>query len=70
MSKVINHHPSIEMLVEFSAGTLDTATSICVASHLHFCPCCRAEVARLDQVGAQLMAISSPQKLMTVFLKK
>jgi putative transcriptional regulator len=63
MSKVINHHPSIEMLVEFSAGTLDTATSICVASHLHFCPCCRAEVARLDQVGAQLMAISSPQKI-------
>ncbi len=63
MSKVLNHHPSIEMLVEFSAGTLDTATSICVASHLHFCPSCRAEVARLDQIGAQLMAISSPEKI-------
>jgi putative transcriptional regulator len=63
MSKVLNHHPSIEMLVEFSAGTLDTATSICVASHLHFCASCRAEVARLDQVGAQLMAISSPERV-------
>jgi putative transcriptional regulator len=63
MSKVLNHHPSIEMLVEFSAGTLDTATSICVASHLHFCSSCRAEVARLNQVGAQLMAISSPEKI-------
>ena len=63
MSKVLNHHPSIDMLVEFSAGTLDTATSICVASHLHFCASCRAEVARLDQVGAQLMAISSPERV-------
>jgi putative transcriptional regulator len=51
------------MLVEFSAGTLDTATSICVASHLHFCKCCRDEVARLDEVGSQLMAISSPETI-------
>jgi putative transcriptional regulator len=63
MTNVLNHHPSIEMLVDFSAGTLDTATSICVASHLHFCASCRAEVARLDQVGAQLMAISSPERV-------
>jgi putative transcriptional regulator len=51
------------MLVEFSAGTLDTATSICVAAHLHFCKCCRDEVARLDEVGSQLMAISSPETI-------
>lgn len=60
MTKVLNHHPSREMLVEFSAGTLDTATSICVSAHLHFCKCCRDEVSRLDEVGSQLMAISSP----------
>ena len=60
MTKVLNHHPSREMLVEFSAGTLDTASSICVSAHLHFCKCCRDEVARLDEVGSQLMAISSP----------
>jgi putative transcriptional regulator len=63
MTKVLNHHPTPEMLVEFSAGTLDTATSICVASHLHFCKCCRDEVARLDEVGSQLMAISSPETI-------
>lgn len=61
MTKVLNHHPSREMLVEFSAGTLDTATSICVSAHLHFCKCCRDEVARLDEVGSQLMAISTPE---------
>jgi putative transcriptional regulator len=63
MTKVLNHHPSREMLVEFSAGTLDTATSICVSAHLHFCKCCRDEVARLDEVGSQLMAISSPETI-------
>ena len=63
MTKVLNHHPTPEMLVEFSAVTLDTATSICVASHLHFCKCCRDEVARLDEVGSQLMAISSPETI-------
>lgn len=56
MTKVLNHHPSAEMLVEFSAGTLDTATAICVSAHLHHCKCCRDEVARLNQVGSQLMA--------------
>jgi putative transcriptional regulator len=60
MTKILNHHPSREMLVEFSAGTLDTATSICVSAHLHFCKCCRDEVAKLNEVGSQLMANSSP----------
>ncbi len=63
MTKFLNHHPSREMLVEFSAGTLDTATSICVSAHLHFCKCCRDEVARLNEVGAQLMAESSPETI-------
>ena len=63
MTKILNHHPSREMLVEFSAGTLDTATSICVSAHLHFCVCCRDEVAKLNEVGSQLMAISSPETI-------
>jgi len=63
MTKFLNHHPSSEMLVEFSAGTLDTATSICVSAHLHFCKCCRDEVARLNEVGAQLMSEASPEEI-------
>lgn len=63
MTKFLNHHPTREMLVEFSAGTLDTATSICVSAHLHFCKCCRDEVARLNEVGAQLMVESSPEAI-------
>lgn len=63
MTKFLNHHPTREMLVEFSAGTLDTATSICVSAHLHFCKSCRDEVARLNEVGAHLMAEAEPETI-------
>ena len=58
--KTVNHHPDAAMLVEFSAGTLDTAASICVSAHLHFCNKCRSELLRLDQVGSQLMSETEP----------
>lgn len=48
------------MLVEFSAGTLATAPSICVSAHLHFCEQCRTELLSLNEVGAQLMVEAAP----------
>ena len=60
MNKTTNFHPDHNMLIEFSAGTLDTATSICVSAHLHFCSKCRAELLRLDQVGSQMMSEAEP----------
>jgi len=59
MSKV-NHHPGSAMLVDFSAGNLETAPSICVSAHLHFCAKCRNELLRLDQVGSKLMSEAEP----------
>jgi len=59
MSKV-NHHPGSEMLVDFSAGNLETAPSICVSAHLYFCAKCRNELLRLDQVGSKLMSEAEP----------
>lgn len=59
MSKV-NHHPDSAMLVDFSAGNLNTAPSICVTAHLHFCAKCRSELLRLDQVGSKLMSEAEP----------
>ena len=55
-----NHHPDENMLIEFSAGTLETAASICVSAHLHFCSSCRAKLLRLDQVGSQMMSEAEP----------
>ena len=57
----IKHHPSHSMLIDFSAGNLGTAESICVSAHLHFCDQCRNELMRLDQVASQLMTEAEPQ---------
>ena len=57
----IKHHPSRAMLVDFSAGNLGTAESICVSAHLHFCDQCRNELMRLDQVASKLMSEAEPQ---------
>ena len=59
----IKHHPSRAMLVDFSAGNLGTAESICVSAHLHFCVQCRNELMRLDQVASQLMTEAEPQTI-------
>jgi len=59
----IKHHPSRAMLVDFSAGNLGTAESICVSAHLHFCDQCRNELMRLDQVASQLMTEVEPQSI-------
>jgi len=60
MTKFLNHHPDAHMLVEFSAGSLDIAASICVSAHLHFCERCRAELVRLDEIGSHFLAQSDP----------
>ena len=59
----IKHPPSHSMLVDFSAGNLGTAESICVSAHLHFCDQCRNELMRLDQVASQLMTEAEPQTI-------
>ena len=59
----IKHHPSRVMLVDFSAGNLGTAESICVSAHLHLCDQCRNELMRLDQVASQLMTEAEPQTI-------
>ena len=63
MTNSTNHHPDENMLIEFSAGTLATAPSICVSAHLHFCSSCRTKLLRLDQVGSQMMSQTDPMKV-------
>lgn len=60
MSNRISSHPDSALLVEFSAGNLAVAPSICVSAHLHFCRKCRDEMLRLDQVGSEIMDSMEP----------
>lgn len=61
MTNKLNYHPDHAMLVEFAAGTLETAASICVSAHLHFCKQCREDLMSLNEVGAKLMAEATPE---------
>lgn len=56
----IRHHISDDLLLSYSAGTLPTAWSLVVATHLALCPECRARVRQADAVGGELLETVAP----------
>lgn len=57
------HHPDDNLLAEYSAGSLAWALSLGVATHLHFCPECRARVASMNRIGAAMLNTCQPQSV-------
>jgi putative transcriptional regulator len=51
----IRFHVSNDILVSYSAGTLDEASSLLVATHLALCPICRARNRSADSLGGYLL---------------
>jgi putative transcriptional regulator len=51
----IKFHIGDDLLLSYSAGTLDEASSLLVATHLALCPHCRARNASADAVGGYLL---------------
>ena len=49
------HHPNDELLWAYAAGAGEPAVSLMVATHLTYCPKCRAEVSILESLGGQLL---------------
>jgi putative transcriptional regulator len=49
-------HVDQDLLVDYAAGSLPEAPSLIVATHLACCAACRADVARLEDVGGALLA--------------
>jgi putative transcriptional regulator len=49
---MINHHPSIELLSDFTAGELPVSIAITVSSHLELCQQCRQQVRQLTEAAA------------------
>lgn len=49
------HHPTPDLLLDYATGSLSEAASLLMATHLTFCPHCRAEVRRLEAVGGALV---------------
>ena len=57
------HHPAPETLAAFAAGTLRAGFDVVVAVHLRGCAQCRAEVARLEALGGELLSEFEPAAL-------
>jgi putative transcriptional regulator len=51
----IHHHPSDALLLDYASGALGEAWSLAVATHLAFCPSCRAMVGQLESIGAGML---------------
>jgi putative transcriptional regulator len=51
----IRFHISNDILLSYSAGTLDEASSLLVATHLALCPHCRARSVAADSLGGYLL---------------
>lgn len=49
----MSHHPSIDMLEAYALGQLDIGHSIAVSAHLEFCPACRSQLFRLEELAGQ-----------------
>jgi putative transcriptional regulator len=49
------HHPSDASVVAYAGGGLGDGLSLVVASHLSFCPQCRANVAEAEAVGGVML---------------
>jgi putative transcriptional regulator len=51
----IKFHVTDDTLISYSAGTLDEASSLLVATHLALCPHCRERNVSADSVGGYLL---------------
>jgi putative transcriptional regulator len=60
---MIQHHPSDNILVEFAAGTLDTAQAVAVNAHLHFCTKCQQNIKKMEQTGGAMLDSLDPEAL-------
>lgn len=55
-----HHHPSMELLAEYAAGSLQLSHALCVAAHLEFCDRCRQQVGKLSNLGAAIFTAQQP----------
>ncbi|TDO95847.1 ChrR family anti-sigma-E factor [Marinomonas balearica] len=53
---MIRYHPSIELLTEYSSGSLSLAKAVAVSAHLEHCKECRTQAHKLELVGAELFS--------------
>lgn len=53
---MITHHPDVNMLVEYTNGSLPWALSLAVKAHIQLCPHCRQHAAQMNVLGGIQLA--------------
>ncbi|TVR96743.1 MAG: cupin domain-containing protein [Rhodospirillales bacterium] len=57
---MINHHPPLELLFDYAAGTLPEPVALAVATHASMCPACRDEISAVEALGGALLETLEP----------
>ena len=52
---MVNHHPNMQTLTDFAAGSLPFGQSLCVSVHQESCPQCQRNIRALNNLGGELM---------------
>jgi len=56
----VKHHPSEASILAYAAGHLGEGLSLLVATHMTFCPACRAAAAEAEALGGSLLEDADP----------
>jgi len=51
---MINNHPSPEMLMDYSSGSLKLSHALCIATHIEGCVVCAQQVRKMTRIGGLL----------------
>ncbi len=57
------HHVHDELLMDYASGTTSEPESLVIATHLAYCPSCRAAVRRMEDVGGALLDDVAPEAM-------
>lgn len=60
---MIHHHPPLELLFDYAAGTLPEPAALIVAAHAELCPECLNEIAGIEAIGGEMLAQIEPAPL-------
>jgi putative transcriptional regulator len=59
---MVTHHPTTELLLAFSAGTLSLSHALCISVHVERCPTCNTNLQRLNNLGAIMLENMKPER--------
>ena len=67
---MVNHHPSTDFLMEYSAGTLPVAQSACISAHINYCDKCRRSHEQFQNIGGTLFDTLEPVAISDALLDR